>query len=69
MKRRGRGGLLGMASGAGLGGGSRIAVYSATEAFEIAFAESLWSELGPYGVDVTCLITPGTDAPALRAGS
>jgi len=66
MKERGRGGLLIMASGAGLGGGSRIAVYSATKAFEIAFAESLWSELGPHGVDVTCLVTPGTNTPALR---
>jgi uncharacterized protein len=66
MKRRGRGGILIMASGAGLGGGSRIAVYSATKAFEIAFAESLWSELGRHGVDVTCLVAPGTDTPALR---
>lgn len=66
MKARGRGGLLIMSSGAGLGGGSRLAIYSATKAFEIAFAESLWSELRPYGIDVTCLITPGTDTPALR---
>ncbi len=66
MKARGRGGLLIMASGAGLGGGSRIAVYSATKAFEIAFAESLWAELSPHGIDVTCLVTPGTNTPALR---
>lgn len=66
MKARGRGGLLIMASGAGMGGGSRIAVYSATKAFEIAFSESLWAELGPHGVDVTCLVTPGTNTPALR---
>lgn len=66
MKQRGRGGILIMASGAGLGGGSRLAVYSATKAFEIAFAESLWSELGTHGVDVTCLVAPGTDTPALR---
>jgi short-subunit dehydrogenase len=66
MKRRGRGGILIMASGAGLGGASRVAVYSATKAFEIAFAESLWSELEPHGVDVTCLVAPGTDTPALR---
>jgi uncharacterized protein len=66
MKKRGRGGILIMASGAGLGGGSRLAVYSATKAFEIAFAESLWSELEPHGVHVTCLIAPATDTPALR---
>jgi uncharacterized protein len=66
MKKRGRGGILIMASGAGLGGGPRLAVYSATKAFEIAFAESLWAELGPHGIDVTCLVTPATDTPALR---
>ncbi|UIX29299.1 SDR family NAD(P)-dependent oxidoreductase [Streptomyces sp. GQFP] len=66
MKQRGRGGILIMASGAGLGGGPRLAVYSATKAFEIAFAESLWSELGPHGIDVTCLVAPATDTPALR---
>lgn len=66
MKERGRGGILIMSSGAGMGGGSRLAVYSATKAFEIAFAESLWSELGPHGIDVTCLVSPGTDTPALR---
>jgi uncharacterized protein len=66
MRERGRGGLLIMASGAGLGGGSRLAIYSASKAFEICFAESLWSELRPHGVDVTCLLAPGTDTPALR---
>jgi uncharacterized protein len=66
MKERGRGGIIIMSSGAGLGGASRIAVYSATKAFEIAFAESLWSELGVDGIDVLCLVTPGTDTPALR---
>jgi uncharacterized protein len=66
MRERGRGGLLIMSSGAGLGGSSRGAIYTATKAFEIAFAESMWSELGRHGVDVTCLITPGTDTPALR---
>jgi short-subunit dehydrogenase len=66
MKPRGRGGILIMASGAGLGGGPRMAVYSATKAFDIAFAESLWSELRPHGIDVTCLVSPGTDTPALR---
>ncbi len=66
MVERGHGGLLIMSSGAGLGGASRMAVYSATKAFEIAFAESLWSELRPHGIDVTCLVTPGTDTPALR---
>jgi uncharacterized protein len=66
MVERGRGGLLIMASGAGMGGASKTAVYCSTKAFEIAFAESLWSELGPHGVDVTCLIVPGVDTPALR---
>jgi short-subunit dehydrogenase len=29
-------------------------VYSAVKAFNVNFAESLWAELGPHGVDVCC---------------
>ena len=41
---RGKGGMIVMASGAGLGGQPNLAMYSATKAFEINFAESLWAE-------------------------
>jgi short-subunit dehydrogenase len=66
MRRRGRGGMILMSSGAGLGGGPRIAVYSSTKAFEIAFAESLWAELGSAGVDVLGVVTPPTNTPAMQ---
>jgi uncharacterized protein len=66
MKARGRGGLLLMSSGAALGGQPRLAMYSGTKAFEVNFAESLWAELKPYGVDVLSVAAPAMDTPVLR---
>lgn len=66
MKVRGRGGLLMMSSGAGLGGASGVAVYSSTKAFDLNLAESLWMELKPYGIDVISAIAPAMDTPSLR---
>jgi short-subunit dehydrogenase len=67
MRARGRGGLLLVNSGACYGGASHMAAYSASKAFTLCFAESLWGELRPYGVDVLSLIMHMTDTPALRA--
>src|SRR5262249_2534262 len=66
MRERDRGGLLLVGSGACYGGGSFLATYSGTKAFESAFAESLWAELKPHGVDVLHLVLTITDTPALR---
>ena len=33
---------------------SLLAVYSAVKAFNVNFAEGLWAELRPHGVDVCC---------------
>ena len=66
MKARGGGGILLVGSGSCYGGGSHMAVYSASKAFELCFAESLWSELRPHNVDVLYLILGQTDTPALR---
>ncbi len=66
MKKRGRGGLLLVNSGACYGGGSFMAVYSASKAFELCFGESLWAELRPHGVDVLTQILVTTDTPAFR---
>ena len=35
-------------------GASLLAVYSAVKAFNVNFAEGLWAELRPHGVDVCC---------------
>jgi uncharacterized protein len=66
MRDRGRGGLVLVSSGAGWGGGARIAIYSASKAFDRNFAEGLWAELAPHGVDVLSLVVPPTDTPAMR---
>lgn len=66
MCRRGRGGLLLVNSGACYGGSSFMAAYTASKAFTLNFAESLWTELRHDGVDVLTLVMHVTDTPALR---
>jgi short-subunit dehydrogenase len=67
MRRRKRGGLLLVNSGACYGGGSFLATYSASKAFDLVFAEGLWAELNDHGVDVLTLVLGQTDTPAYRA--
>jgi short-subunit dehydrogenase len=66
MKARGKGGLLLVNSGACYGGGSFMACYTASKAFDLCFAESLWGELHGYGVDMCTLVMGMTDTPAFR---
>jgi short-subunit dehydrogenase len=66
MVARGRGGIALVTSGAAWAGASHIAVYSATKAFDLLLAESLWAELGPLGVDVLAIVLGATDTPAFR---
>jgi uncharacterized protein len=61
----GRGGIVVMASGAGLGGQPNLALYSATKAFEINFAESLWAEYHERGIDVIGIAAPLMKTPML----
>lgn len=69
MKERGRGGLLLIGSLAGYVGVPELAVYSAAKAFARIFAEGLWLELQPHGVDVLHLVLGATHTPAMaRAG-
>jgi short-subunit dehydrogenase len=64
MRERGRGGLVIVNSGACYGGGATLAIYTAVKGFQLNFAESLWSELRPYGVDVLTVVLGKTDTPA-----
>lgn len=64
MRERRRGGLLIVNSGACYGGGSMLAIYTAVKGFQLNFAESLWSELRPHGVDVLTVVLGKTDTPA-----
>lgn len=69
LKDRGRGGLLLVGSLAGYLGQPQIGVYSAAKAFDRIFAEGLWAELEPHGVDVLHLVLGVTRTPAMeRAG-
>ncbi len=63
--KRGTGGIIVMASGAGLGGQPNLALYSATKAFEINFAESLWAEYHARGIDVIAIAAPLMKTPTL----
>lgn len=66
MAERGRGAVVMFGSGAGFAGGGNMVAYSASKAFDMVFAEALWCELKPRGVDVLGLILGETDTPALR---
>jgi short-subunit dehydrogenase len=66
MVERGRGGIVLVTSGAAWAGGSHLAVYGASKAFDLVLAESLWAELGPLGVDVLAMVLGQTDTPAFR---
>lgn len=52
MRARNRGGIVIVASGAGLTSAPFTAAYSANKAFQIALGEALWFELGDTEVDV-----------------
>jgi uncharacterized protein len=62
---RGNGGIIVMASGAGLGGQPNLVMYAATKAFEINFAESLWAEYHDAGIDVIAIAAPIMLTPTL----
>lgn len=69
LKDRGRGGLLLVGSLAGFLGHEQMQIYSAVKAFGRIFAEGLWLELEPHGVDVLELVLGVTRTPAMaRAG-
>jgi uncharacterized protein len=66
MAERGRGGIILMTSMAAAAGGAYVGAYSATKAFDLILAESLWIELGQRGVDVLSAVAGLTDTPAMR---
>ncbi len=70
MLERGRGGVINVASQAGLVPVPYYAVYAATKAYVVNFSYALWAEFRKRGVRVTCL-APGPTRTAFqkRAGS
>jgi uncharacterized protein len=66
MVERHSGGIVIFGSGAGLAGGPNMVAYGATKAFDMVFAEALWTELHDKGIDVLGIILGKTNTPALR---
>jgi short-subunit dehydrogenase len=71
MAARGRGGIIFLSSGSALHGAPFSANYSGTKAYNLMFAEALWAEWRPLGVDALGFIagltrTPGMDANGLK---
>jgi len=67
MRARGRGGIVLMGSGAGLGGQPGVAAYSGAKGFVLNLAESLWAELRGAGIHVIGIAAPIMETPTLRA--
>jgi short-subunit dehydrogenase len=63
MLGRGRGGVILMSSLSGNIGSAQLAVYAATKAFTLVFADALWAELRPHGVDVLAVQPGSTRTP------
>jgi short-subunit dehydrogenase len=68
MVERGRGGIIIIASSSAYAGGPYIANYAATKAYDLSFAEGLWFELAPKGIDVFGFSPQGTNTPGMRRG-
>ena len=63
MIARGRGGVILMSSLSGNTGSAQLAIYAATKAFTLVFADALWAELRPHGVDVLAVQPGSTRTP------
>jgi short-subunit dehydrogenase len=66
LVERGRGGLLLMSSLSAFQGTAMVGTYAATKAFDIIFAESLWTELTPKGVDVLVCVAGAMLTPNFK---
>ena len=63
LRERGRGAVVLMSSLSGLQGSPHISVYAATKAFNTIFAEGLWYELTPHGIDVAACVSGAVPTP------
>jgi short-subunit dehydrogenase len=67
MVARGRGGIIVMSSMSGNFGSAQLAVYAASKAFDLVFADALWVELGARGVDVLAVQPGSTRTPGWQS--
>jgi len=63
MAARGSGGIVLLSSLTAFQGSPYVATYGATKAFLLTFAEGLWFELAPRGVDVLAVCAGATRTP------
>ena len=66
MIARGRGSILLVGSLGAIAGCKNLAVYGGVKSFTQTFAEALWAELSPHGVDACALMIGRTRTPALE---
>jgi hypothetical protein len=69
MAERKRGGIIFLSSGSALCGTAYCANYAATKAYNLVIAETLWYELGRYGVDVLGFMAGSTKTPGWDANN
>jgi len=67
MVARRRGAIVVMSSMSGSCGSAQLAVYAATKAFDLAFADALWAELREHGVDVLAVQPGSTRTPGWQS--
>ena len=67
--KRGHGGIILMSSMSGFQGTAMVANYAATKAWNINFAQGLWEELSPHGVDVLGCIAGATSTPGFEGNT
>jgi uncharacterized protein len=63
MVARGRGGIALVSSNGAIAGAVNFSTYNAGKAFEWILAETLWTEFGESGVDVTAILVGATASP------
>ena len=67
MAERRRGGIIFLSSGSAMYGTAYCANYAGTKAYNLIMAETLWYELGRYGVDVLGFMAGSTKTPGWDA--
>jgi short-subunit dehydrogenase len=67
MAERRRGGIIFLSSGSAMYGTAYCANYAGTKAYNLIIGESLWYELGRYGVDVLGFMAGSTKTPGWDA--
>ena len=69
MAQRKHGGIIFLSSGSAMSGTAYSANYAGTKAYNLILAETLWYELGRYGVDVLGFMAGSTKTPGWDANN